>query len=127
MSSAHSRSAKLQKGHRLQKWIAQKISELTGYPYGVDEMIASREGCMNGCDIRLVGDARIKFPYSVECKNQETWSVPQWIAQAKSNEMEGTSWLLVISKNNYKPVVVLDAEVFFKILEGINDKKNRIK
>ena len=114
---AKTRGAKLQKGQRLQKWVCGKISELLGIPYGVDEQIASRESGCPGTDIRLVGEAKRLFPFSVECKNQETWSVPAWIKQAKSNQASGADWLLVIKKNHVNPIIIMDAESFFKILK----------
>ncbi len=106
------------KGRSLQQWTCQKISELLNIPWGKDEMIASREASQTGTDVRLVGEAKEKFPYSVECKWQESWALPAWIKQAQDNEQEGTDWLLVIKKNRMKPVVVIDAERFFELLEG---------
>ena len=110
--SVKSRKAKARK---LQNWVAKKISELLNMPYGKDEMIAPREMGASGTDVRLIGTAKELFPYSVECKNQETWSIPSWIKQAKDNELEGTCWLLFCKKNRCKPVIVMDAEKFFEI------------
>lgn len=106
------------KGRYLQKWVCNKISDLLGIPWGKDELIASREMGQSGTDVRLVGYAQEKFPFSVECKYQETWSVPSWIAQAKENQKEGTDWLLIMRKNHKEPVVVMDGERFFEILKG---------
>lgn len=110
------RSAKA-KGRRLQQWVAGKISDLLGIPWGPDELIASREGSQSGVDIRLVGEAKRMFPFSIECKSQETWSVPAWIKQAKNNKSEGTTWMLVCKKKNLAPVVVMDAADFFIMLD----------
>jgi hypothetical protein len=106
------------KGRNLQKWTCQKISELLGIPWGKDELIASREMGQSGTDVRLVEEAQERFPFSVECKYQETWSVPSWIKQAKKNQKEGTDWLLIMRKNHKEPVVVMDGERFFEILKG---------
>lgn len=103
------------KARRLQQWVCQKISDLLGIPWGKDESIASREMGQSGTDVRLLGEAQKRFPYSVECKYQETWSVLAWIEQAKQNQKEGTEWLLVLKKNRVKPVVVMDAEHFFDL------------
>jgi hypothetical protein len=108
-------SSKKAKGARLQKWVCEQISALVGLPWGKDEPIASREMGQSGVDVRLVGKARELFPFSIECKNQETWMLPAWIKQARDNEIEGTNWLLVVSKNRFKPVIVMDAEAFFKL------------
>lgn len=82
-------------------------------------MIASREASQTGTDVRLIGEAKERFPFSVECKYQETWSLPAWIKQARANQSEGTEWLLVVKKNRVDPVVVMDAEVFFKLIKTI--------
>jgi hypothetical protein len=71
----------------------------------------------SGCDVRLIGKALEYFPYSIECKNSEKFSISSWIKQAKENQKEGTDWLLVCKKNHMKPVVILDAEVFFDIID----------
>lgn len=105
------------KGRRLQNWVAEKIGNLTGLPVGKDEPIESRQMGETGVDIRLDNEARRLFPFSVECKNKETWNVPASIEQAKANTYPGTDWLLFYSKNNYKPIAILDAEAFFSILE----------
>jgi len=120
---AKTRGAKLQKGQRLQKWVCEKISNLLCIPFGVDEQIASRESGQPGTDIRLVGEAKKLFLFSVECKNQETWSIPAWIKQAKNNQADGTDWLLIVKKNRFDPIIVMDAENFFKLLRGIYEKK----
>ena len=104
------------KGRRLQQWAMRKISELTGIPCGKDELIASREMGQSGTDVRLIGEAQKLFPWSVECKSQEKWSIPAWIKQAKENQKKETDWLLVVKRNQHEPIVVIDAEVFFKLL-----------
>lgn len=108
------RSAK-NKGIRLQKYVAQRISEITKIPCGKDLDIESRQMGQSGIDIILHGKAKKLFPFSIECKYQETWSVPAWIQQAKDNWKKGTDWLLFLRKNRHEEIVVLDAEAFFKI------------
>ena len=118
--SVHSAKAK---GRRLQQWVMRKISELTGIPCGKDELIASREMGQSGTDVRLIGKAQKMFPFSVECKYQETWSIPAWIKQAKENRKSGTNWLLFVKKNQHEEIVVLDANVFFDLLTEENKPK----
>lgn len=105
------------KGRSLQQWACQRISELLNLPWGKDELIASREASQSGTDVRLVGEAKVRFPYSVECKWQESWALPAWVKQARSNQAEGTNWLLIIKKSHMNPLVVMDAEQFFKLLK----------
>ena len=105
------------KGRRLQQWIAKRISDITGLPYGKDEVIESREMGQSGVDVKLYGDAKEMFPFSVEAKAQETWSIPAWIKQAKDNQLKDTDWLLFATKNHFDKVVIMDADVFFDIYE----------
>jgi len=107
------------KGRTLQQWTCQMISKLTGLDWGPDEMIASREGCQNGTDVRLVGVAKKLFPFSVECKWQETWSIPAWMKQAQDNQDPNTDWLLVVKKSRMDPIIIMDAERFFALLEKV--------
>ena len=114
---AKTRGAKLQKCQRLQKLVCQKVSDLLKIPWGVDEQIAPRESGQPGVDVRLVADAKKRFKFSVECKNQERWDVHTWIEQAKTNELKGTDWIVVAKRNHKDPVVILDVDVFFKLLK----------
>ena len=117
--------AKKAKGQVLQKWVCKQISELLNTPYGKDELIAPRESGQQGVDVRLVGHIKDLFPFSIECKNHETWNMKAFIDQAKAQQLENTSWLLVLKKASRKkseridPVVVMDALEFFKLLRKI--------
>jgi len=115
------------KGRSLQQWTCQKISELLNIPWGKDELIASREASQTGTDIRLIGEAKKLFPFSVECKWQESWSLRPWIDQAKSNQDAGTDWLLVIKKNRIDPIIVMDANKFFDLLSKIIKEGKEVK
>jgi len=112
-------ASKKAKARRLQDWTAKQIAKLLSCDWGKDCVVASREMGQSGTDIRLIGEAQEKFNYSVECKNQETWSLPAWIKQAKANQKENTNWLLVCKRNHHEPIVVLDATVFFGILKQL--------
>lgn len=102
------------KGRSFQKWVSDKISETIGIKNGKDELIDSRPMGNSGTDIILIGKAKELFPYSVECKKHEKWNMMQFIEQAKTNSVDD-NWLLFISKNRFKPVVVMDAEKFFEL------------
>jgi len=119
MSKITVQSAKA-KGRQLQQWACKMISALTALPWGPDECIASREASQNGTDVRLVGPAKELFPFSVECKWQETWNLPAWIKQAKDNQMPDTDWLLIVKRSRMDPIVVMDAKRFFALLERID-------
>lgn len=116
------------KGRRLQQWVCKKVAEITGFEWGSngnDKPIESRPMGQSGTDIRMESSVLKKFPFSVECKWQESWAIPAWIQQAKANLIKNTNWLLVIKKSRENPIVVLDAQVFFdliaKVLEVEND------
>lgn len=108
------RSAK-NKGKNFQNEIAKDISNLLNIPWGRDELISSREMGQQGTDIRLLGEAKERFPYSVECKCCEKWNLGEWIEQSRRNCAPGTSWLVVMRKNRFKPVVVMEWETFLKL------------
>lgn len=112
------------KGRKLQQWVASKISDLIRLSWGADEPIASREMGQSGTDIRMSAEALAKFPWSVECKNQESWGVHSWVEQAKKNKLKNTEWIIFAKRNRKKTVVILEASVFFKLLELIpGDRK----
>lgn len=105
-----------------QNWVASKISELLGVPWGKDEAVAAREMGQTGVDVRLVGEALVNFPWSLEVKFQEKWDLPAAIRQAKDNQMKDTEWLVILKKNRQDYVAVLDAVVFFELLSKIPNK-----
>lgn len=96
------------KGRRLQQWVATKLVE----HLGVDaEDLESRPMGSSGEDIIMGKLTRQKFPYSVECKNQEAVNVWKAYEQAESNSKQYEP-VVVIKRNNHKPLVVVDAEYF---------------
>jgi len=106
------------KARKLQKWTAEEISKVTGFDWGKDCPIEPRPMGQSGVDIRLEKSVLEVFPYSVECKAQENWSVHQWVKQARINKMDGTDWLIVARRSRRKEVVIMDAEAFFKLFKG---------
>ena len=116
-------SSRKGKGRQLQQWVAKKISHLIDLPYGKDELIESRPMGQSGVDIRLTGEAKELFPWSVECKRQESWGVHSWILQSQTNQMPGTDWLLIARRSHQDAVVILDADVFFDVLRLIQGRK----
>lgn len=114
------------KGRSLQQWACQQISTLTGFEWGSsgdDKPIESRPMGQMGCDVRMESHVRAVFPFSVECKYQESWSIHGWLKQAQANEQEGTDWLLICRRSRMKPIIMMDAIAFFKILKKLKDTK----
>ncbi len=99
------------KGRRLQQWVRNLlIEELEVHP----EDIESRSMGAGGEDLIMARAARQKFPYSIECKNQEAVNVWKSYEQATENSGDYEP-LLVIKRNNSKPLVVVDAEYFVRL------------
>lgn len=112
------RSAK-SKGRRLQKWVCEKLSSLSGIPWGPeDEMeIQSRPMAQKGVDVVLRGQAAELFPFSFECKNGESFSIVQSIEQARMNEAPGRPWIIVHKRQKFRnPVVMMDWTTFENML-----------
>ncbi len=111
------------KARELQKYVAQKISDITGIKCGKDELIESREMGQQGSDIKLIGEARKKFPFSIECKRHEKFNLHDAIKQAKFNQMKDTDWLVVSRRSNETAIVTMDADRFFEIYGETMPKK----
>ena len=105
------------KGRRLQ----QKFMQLLIEKLDIDpEDIESRSMGAGGEDLIMSRAARHKFPYSVECKNQEKLNI--WSAWEQANSNRGIyEPLVVIKRNGTAPLVVLDANVFLDYVKGIEN------
>ena len=99
------------KGRRLQQWFRDLLIEkLEVHP----EDIESRSMGAGGEDLIMARAARKKFPYSIECKNQE--SVNVWKAYEQAEENSGDyEPIVVLKRNNANPLVLIDAECFVKL------------
>jgi len=74
-----------------------------------------------GEDLIMSKAARTKFPFSVECKNQEKMNI--WSAWEQANENKGLyEPLVVIKKNGVRPLVLLDAENFLDMIKEFNNE-----
>jgi hypothetical protein len=113
------RSAK-GKGRELQKWICRKISELLGIPYDQSDdqcLIHSREMGQAGVDIVLRGEALQQFPFSIESKSTESFSLVDAIKQAQNNKVLGTDWLVIHKRKSFnEPVVIMAWSTFAMIV-----------
>ena len=100
------------KGRRLQNAVVKKLLLLL--PGVQPDDIQSRSMGSNGEDIILSPYARSKFPYSVECKNQEKLNLWKAWEQTQGNADEYQP-LLIVGKNNTKPLAVVDLDHFFEL------------
>ena len=99
------------KGRRFQQWVRdQLIEQLDVHP----EDIESRSMGAGGEDLIMARAAREKFPFSIECKNQEALNVWKSYEQAEANSGDYEP-IVFIKRNNQKPLVVVDAEYFIRI------------
>ena len=101
------------KGRRLQQWVRNLLIEkLDVHP----EDVESRSMGAGGEDLIMARAARKKFPYSIECKNQESINVWKSYEQAQENSKDYEP-VVVLKRNNTKPLVLVDAEYFVKLHE----------
>ena len=121
-------SSKKAKGRSLQNFIAKELCEKEVFyrDYRITESSTWLEqdekhfkpAIMgeSGVDIKLSPQAKKIFPYDIECKNQENWSIPTWWKQTVANTEEGRKPLLVIKKNRQEPLVVLRWKDFKELI-----------
>ena len=104
-------------GRRLkQKFMQRLIEKLDIDP----EDIEFRSMGAGGEDLIMSKAARTKFPFSVECKNQERMNI--WSAWEQAINNRGIyEPLVVIKKNGVEPLVVLDAKVFMEYVKEFNN------
>jgi len=102
------------KGRRLQQWFRDLLIEkLDIHP----EDVESRSMGAGGEDLIMARAAREKFPFSIEAKNQEKLNV--WEAYKQAIENSGDyEPLVVLKRNNHKPLVLIDAESFVKLIKN---------
>tara|TARA_B100001029_G_scaffold134063_1_gene112962 strand:+ start:205 stop:540 length:336 start_codon:yes stop_codon:yes gene_type:complete len=103
------------KGRKLQKWMRELLIEkLDIHP----EDIESRSMGAGGEDLIMARAAREKFPLSIECKNQEKVNVWESYKQAEDNSKDYEP-VVVIKRNNSKPLVLVDAEYFVSMFKKL--------
>ena len=105
------------KGRRLQQWFRDLLIEkLDVHP----EDIESRSMGAGGEDLIMARAARKKFPYSIECKNQENVNVWKSYEQAKENSKDYEP-IVVLKRNKTKPLVLVDADYFVRLHNELVD------
>ena len=105
------------KGRRLQQWFRDLLIEkLNIHP----EDIESRSMGAGGEDLIMARAAREKFPYSVECKNQEKINLWESYNQAQQNSKNHEP-VVILKRNNSKPLILVDAEYFVKLHQNVSN------
>ena len=103
------------KGRKLQQWMRNLLIEKLEIH---QEDIESRSMGAGGEDLIMARAARAKFPLSIECKNQEKVNVWEAYKQAEENS-KSYETIVVIKRNNSKPLVVIDAEYFVSMFKDL--------
>lgn len=101
------------KGRKLQQWVCGVLLKLAKRKLKPDD-ITSRSMGAGGEDVLLSPAARNLFPVSIECKSRASFAVYPLYDQAKDNAPKGAEPVLVIKMNRRNPLVVVDAEHYFK-------------
>ena len=105
------------KGRRLQQWFRDLLIEkLDVHP----EDVESRSMGAGGEDLIMARAARQKFPYSIECKNQESINVWKSYEQAQENSGDYEP-IVVLKRNKSKPLVLVDADYFVRLHNELVD------
>tara|TARA_R100001377_G_C3150751_1_gene96186 strand:- start:123 stop:467 length:345 start_codon:yes stop_codon:yes gene_type:complete len=104
------------KGRYLQNIVRDRIVKL--YPSLTKKDIRTSTVGENGADVRLLTHTAKKlFPYSVETKNVKSYRL-LYAAFRQARGHTNLEPLLVLKGQREKPVVILDMEHFFELLEG---------
>ena len=103
--------SKKAKGRRLQQRVRDLLIEKLEVH---SEDIESRAMGAGGEDLIMSRSAREKFPYSIECKNQESLNIWKSYEQAQQNSGNYEP-IVVIKRNNVKPLVLVDADYFVEL------------
>lgn len=102
------------KGRRHQQWVRDQILAL--FPKLEPDDVRSTGMGQGGEDVQLSPAARKLFPYSVECKALKSISVYKFMEQAEANCPANAEPIAIIKADRQKPLAVLDAEHFFKLI-----------
>lgn len=106
--------SKKAKGRGLQQWVRDSILKVFK-SLTLDDVRSTSMGA-SGEDVLLSPKARKEFPYSVECKCLKSFSIYKHYDQAKTNCPKGAEPLLIIKGNHKKPLAVIDADYFIKLV-----------
>ena len=108
------------KGRKLQQWFRELLIDVLKIH---EEDIESRSMGAGGEDLIMARAARTKFPYSIECKNQEKVNIWESYKQAETNSKDYEP-ILVIKRNNHKPLVLVDADYFVNLHKEKHNDQN---
>ena len=109
------------KGRRLQNWVRDELLSLFT-TLSDDDIYCAIMG-ESGADVKFSPNAQKVLPYSIECKNKETFKgIYDIIAQAQSNAKASDVPIAVIKMNKFQPLVIVDATHFFNLIGKQNER-----
>lgn len=112
------------KGRRLQNNVRKLLLETLELEN--EEHIDTATMGESGEDIKLSPTARKKFPFSVECKNQERLNI--WSALEQSEQNAKKYHPIVVFKRNYsKTYIAMELEHFLDVIKENNQLKEHVK
>lgn len=94
VSKANTARTRKAKGVRLEKYVALRINQVLR-EYGIEAKKMPMSGAIEG----FKSDIFVNLPVSLECKNHETWKVPEWWEQASKQAGLGKMPILVMSRS----------------------------
>jgi len=100
------------KGRSLAKKIVGWLVRLGGLS---DKDVHATNSGVTGKDITFSQVGASIWPFAIECKKHAAFAVYQHYDQAASNAEEGEQPLLIIEANRREPLVVVDAQWFFRM------------
>ena len=113
-------SSRKAKGRRLQNWVRDEL--LSRFPKLTDEDIFCAIMGESGADVKFSPQAQKVLPYSVECKNKETFKgIYDIMKQAQSNTKVTQIPLGIIKMNSEQPLALIDARHFLDLVSK-NDR-----
>ena len=108
-------SSRKAKGRRLQNWVRDEL--LLRFPKLTDEDIYCAIMGESGADVKFSPQAQKLIPYSVECKNKETFKgIYDIVAQAQSNSKATDVPVAIIKMNKFQPLAIVDATHFLQLI-----------
>lgn len=110
-------SSAKQKGRKLQQWTRDVLLGL--FDGLTNNDIRSTSMGASGEDVQLSEAARRKIPYQIETKAYATFAIYKHYEQAAAHGDHEP--LLVIKGNHKKPLVVMDAGEFFKLIKKVSN------
>lgn len=108
------------KGRRLQDYVRGRI--LSTFQKLEDDDVKTAIMGESGEDIHLSPAARKLFPFSTECKNQESLNIWKALDQAKENAPEGSTPIVVFKRNRSETFVAMEFDHLLSLLYEHRDE-----